>query len=134
MICSSASSFRPVFTSVWNLARSSSMPFSEIGSATRIFMICESDANLRCCRTIHKMKVKLYTRKWCGWCVDAKDYLKAHGIAFEEVDVGKDPAADEEMQRLSGQPYVPTIVVDGKVLANFDERQLEEFLNGQRGV
>ena len=74
------------------------------------------------------MKVKLYTRKWCGWCVDAKDYLKAHGIAFEEVDVGKDPAADAEMQRLSGQPYVPTIVVDGKVLANFDVRQLEEFL------
>ena len=77
------------------------------------------------------MKVKLYTRKWCGWCVDAKEHLKAHGITFEEVDVGKDPAADEEMQRLSGQPYVPTIVVDGRVLANFDVEQLKKFLNGE---
>jgi glutaredoxin len=32
------------------------------------------------------------------------------------------------MQRLSGQRYVPTIVVDGHVLANFDTGQLEAFL------
>jgi glutaredoxin 3 len=74
------------------------------------------------------MKVTLYSRKWCGWCLDAKDYLKGRGIPFEEVDVGKDPAADEEMQRLSGQHYVPTIVVDSHVLANFDVGQLEKFL------
>ena len=74
------------------------------------------------------MKVTLYSRKWCGWCLDAKDYLKGHGMAFEEIDVSKDPAADEEMQRLSGQHYVPTIVVDGHVLANFDVGQLEAFL------
>ena len=43
-------------------------------------------------------------------------------------DVGRDPAADKEMQRLSGQRYVPTIVIDGHVLANFDTGQLEEFL------
>jgi glutaredoxin-like YruB-family protein len=72
--------------------------------------------------------VKLYTRKWCGWCVDAKDYLKEHGIPFQEIDVGCDSAADEEMQRLSGQRYVPTITIDGQVLANFDTGQLEEFL------
>jgi glutaredoxin-like YruB-family protein len=73
-------------------------------------------------------EVKLYTRNWCGWCVDAKDYLKDHGIPFREIDVGRDPAADEEMQRLSGQRYVPTIVIDGHVLANFDTGQLEKFL------
>lgn len=72
--------------------------------------------------------VKLYTRQWCGWCLDAKEYLKAHGIPFQEIDVGRDPAADKEMQRLSGQRYVPTIVINGQVLANFDTGQLEEFL------
>ena len=74
------------------------------------------------------MKVTLYSRPMCGWCLDAKDYLKHHGIAFDEVDVGKDAAATQEMQRLSGQHYVPTIVIDGQVLANFDVAQLEEFL------
>jgi len=73
-------------------------------------------------------QIKLYTRKWCGWCIDAKEYLKAHGLAFQEADVGLDPAANKEMQSLSGQSSVPTIVVDGHVLANFDVRQLEQFL------
>jgi glutaredoxin 3 len=78
-------------------------------------------------------QIKLYTRKWCGWCVEAKEYLKKHGLAFEEVDVGRDPAAQAEMVRISGQRYVPTIVVEGKVLANFDTAQLEKFLESLSG-
>ena len=73
-------------------------------------------------------QITLYTRGLCGWCHDASDYLKARGIAFHEIDVGHDPHAYEEMKRLSGQHYVPTIVVDGRILANFDTGQLEEFL------
>jgi glutaredoxin-like YruB-family protein len=73
-------------------------------------------------------QIKLYTRGLCGWCIDAKKYLKEHGIPFEEIDVGQNPAAYEEMKRVSGQSYVPTIVVDSHVLANFDTVQLENFL------
>ena len=73
-------------------------------------------------------QITLYSRHFCGWCLDAKEYLKAHNLAFTEIDVGKDVAANEEMIRLSGQRYVPTIVIDGKVLANFDTGQLEAFL------
>ena len=73
-------------------------------------------------------QIRLYTRPLCGWCIDAKEFLSQRGIAFEEIDVGRDPAAYEEMKRLSGQPYVPTIVVDGHLLANFDTDQLEKFL------
>ena len=72
--------------------------------------------------------IKLYSRPLCGWCQDAKAYLKQHDLPFEEVDVGADAAAYAEMQRLSGQTYVPTIVVDGKVLADFDVAALEKFL------
>ena len=72
--------------------------------------------------------VRLYTRDFCGWCVDAKEYLRERGIAFQEINVGRDRAANEEMVKLSGQRYVPTIVIDGHVLANFDTRQLEAFL------
>jgi glutaredoxin len=73
-------------------------------------------------------QVKLYTRKLCGRCIDAKDYLKQHDIPFEEIDVGRDTDAAAEMEQLSGQRYVPTIVIDGHVLANFDTGQLERFL------
>ena len=72
-------------------------------------------------------QIKLYTRTLCGWCQDAKAWLHQHNLPFEEVDVS-DPAAYGEMQRLSGQRYVPTIVVDGHVLADFDVDQLAAFL------
>lgn len=74
------------------------------------------------------MKVRLYTRRWCSWCLDAKEYLQQRQIPFTEIDVGRDPVADAEMQRLSSQRYVPTIIVNDRVLANFDVGQLERFL------
>lgn len=74
------------------------------------------------------MEITLYTRALCGWCQQAKSYLRQRGLPFREVDVGADPAAYAQMQRLSGQSYVPTIVVNGHVLADFDVAQLEQFL------
>ena len=75
--------------------------------------------------------VKLYSKQLCGWCQEAKAYLKQHNIPIESIDVGADPAAYAEMQKLSGQTYVPVIVVDGKVLADFDVAALEKFLAQQ---
>jgi glutaredoxin len=74
------------------------------------------------------MELTLYSRKWCSWCIDAKDYLKDKGYCFQEIDVGKDRQAYEEMKQLSSQTYVPTFVAGDKVLANFDTNQLEKFL------
>jgi glutaredoxin len=74
------------------------------------------------------MELTLYSRKWCSWCIDAKDYLKDKGYCFQEIDVGKDRQAYEEMRQLSSQTYVPTFVAGDKVLANFDTNQLEKFL------
>jgi len=75
------------------------------------------------------MELKLYSREWCSWCIDAKDYLSARGYKFMEVDVGADRQAYEEMKQLSDQTYVPTFVAGDKVLANFDTDQLAQFLS-----
>ncbi len=75
------------------------------------------------------MDLKLYSREWCSWCIDAKDYLSEHGYKFTEIDVGQDRQAYEEMKQLSEQSYVPTFVAGDKVLANFDTDQLKRFLN-----
>jgi glutaredoxin 3 len=74
------------------------------------------------------MDLKLYSREWCSWCIDAKEYLSERGYNFTEIDVGQDRDAYEEMQELSDQTYVPTFVAGDKVLANFDTDQLERFL------
>ena len=75
------------------------------------------------------MELKLYSREWCSWCIDAKDYLSEKGYCFREIDVGKDRDAYEDMKKLSAQTYVPTFVAGDKVLANFDTDQLQQFLD-----
>ncbi len=75
------------------------------------------------------MDLKLYSREWCSWCIDAKDFLTGKGYQFTEVDVGVDRGAYEEMKELSDQTYVPTFVAGDKVLANFDTDQLAKFLS-----
>ena len=74
------------------------------------------------------MELKLYSREWCSWCIDAKEYLETRGYKFTEIDVGEDRQAYEEMKQLSEQTYVPTFVAGNNVLANFDTDQLEKFL------
>ena len=64
-------------------------------------------------------------REWCSWCIDAKEYLEAHGYKFTAIDVGEDRQAYEEMKELSEQTYVPTFVAGDHVLlspgfASFD--------------
>jgi len=75
------------------------------------------------------VELKLYSREWCSWCIDAKEYLVEKGYRFNIVDVGKDRQAYEEMKKLSDQMYVPTFVAGDRVLANFDTDQLKRFLN-----
>ena len=75
------------------------------------------------------MELKLYSREWCSWCIDAKEYLEARGYKFIEIDVGEDRQAYEEMKELSEQTYVPTFVAGDHVIANFDTDQLEKFLS-----
>jgi glutaredoxin 3 len=73
-------------------------------------------------------ELKLFSREWCSWCIDAKEYLSERGYKFTEIDVGQDRAAYEEMKELSDQTYVPTLLAGDEVLANFDTDQLEKFL------
>ena len=73
-------------------------------------------------------QLKLYVKNWCPWCVSAKHFLNKRGYCYNEVDVDRDNAAYDEMIRLSGQRYTPTLVADGKILADFGPDELETFL------
>ncbi len=73
--------------------------------------------------------MKLYVKTWCPWCVDAIDWLRARGYAFELIDVLADSAAYAHMRTISGQSLTPTLELPtGAVLPDFDVRQLEKFL------
>ncbi|MGC1479150.1 MAG: glutaredoxin domain-containing protein [Chthoniobacterales bacterium] len=73
--------------------------------------------------------MKIYAKMWCPWCKDAFAWLDARGFDYEKVDVQTDRAAHDRLLAISGQSLTPTLETDeGKVLADFDTRQLEKFL------
>lgn len=73
-------------------------------------------------------RIVLYSRPMCGWCIDAKEWLDAQGLAYETKNTGADAAARQRAIDLSGQTLVPVIEVDDHVLGDFDTDQLQAFL------
>jgi glutaredoxin len=70
----------------------------------------------------------LYVKIGCPWCDLAERYLKKHGYRYKAIEVRRDRATFEELRRVSGQTYTPTLVVGDLVLPDFGPEELEEFL------
>ncbi len=79
------------------------------------------------------MKIRLFVKPYCGWCVKAEHWLNERGIKYETVDVIADAAAFREMIALSGQSLAPVIDVDGQVLADFGPDELAVFWKTLKG-
>jgi glutaredoxin len=73
------------------------------------------------------MTARLFIKPFCGWCTKASDWLDAHEIEYEVLDVIRDNAAYQEMVKISGQDLAPVLEVDGKVLADFGPEELPGF-------
>jgi len=67
-------------------------------------------------------KIVLYTSPYCGYCVQAKRLLARKGVAFEEIDVSRDPEQRRTMiQNSGGRMTVPQIFVNGIRIGDCDE-------------
>lgn len=67
-------------------------------------------------------KVEIYTTRTCPYCIAAKALLTRKGIAFEETDVGADPALRIAMtERAGGRRSVPQIFIDGMHVGGSDD-------------
>ena len=75
-------------------------------------------------------KVKVYSTKTCPWCHKTKDFLKEKNVKFEDIDVGADQKAANEMVEKSGQMGVPVTDIDGKIIIGFDKEAIEKALAG----
>lgn len=75
------------------------------------------------------MNVKIYTTSVCPWCVKTKEYLKANGVSYEEVNVGASREAAKEMIDKTGQRGVPVLDIDGNIVIGFDKSKIDSLLN-----
>jgi glutaredoxin len=76
--------------------------------------------------------ITMYSTNWCPDCYRAKWFLKARGVEFREVNIEKDPAAEEMVIKVNnGKRKVPTIEVGGRYFAcsPFNAAQLASELN-----
>ena len=69
----------------------------------------------------HQDVVTLYTTEPCGFCRQAKTLLESRGIAYEEVNLSKDPAGRADLVALTGQMTFPQIVVGRRAIGGFRE-------------
>ncbi len=68
------------------------------------------------------VRVEIYTTPLCPYCRRAKRLLRAKGVAFEEIDLWRQPQRRAEMvARAGGRTTVPQIFVNGRHVGGCDE-------------
>jgi glutaredoxin 3 len=66
-------------------------------------------------------RIRMYTTRWCGYCVRARALLETRGIPFEEVSLDDDPAFRQTVHDLTGRWTVPQILIDGEPIGGYVE-------------
>jgi glutaredoxin 3 len=66
-------------------------------------------------------RVRIYTTRWCGYCVRAKALLDQRGIPYEEIPLDDDPDFRQTVFDLSGRWTVPQILIDDEPIGGYVE-------------
>jgi glutaredoxin-like YruB-family protein len=72
--------------------------------------------------------VKVYSTATCPYCKMVKEYLKENNIEFEDIDVGADSDAAQQMVEKSGQMGVPVVEIDGVIIVGFNKPAIAKEL------
>ncbi|MFL5916292.1 MAG: glutaredoxin domain-containing protein [Gaiellaceae bacterium] len=70
-------------------------------------------------------RIRIYTTRWCGFCVRAKVLLESRGLPYEEVSLDDDPAFRQTVFDATGGWTVPQILVEcaGSAVGEADDAQ-----------
>lgn len=74
------------------------------------------------------LNVTVFSRKGCGFCVKAKELLRAAGIEFEELVLNRD-YTDRTLRAVSGRTSFPQVFIGGEHIGGADD--LETWLNSR---
>jgi glutaredoxin 3 len=75
-----------------------------------------------------KPNVRVFSTSSCPYCVTLKAYLEEHNIAYEDLNVGEDQAARQEMIDRTQQMGVPVVEIDGQIVIGFDKERINQLL------
>jgi glutaredoxin 3 len=66
-------------------------------------------------------RIRIYTTRWCGFCVRAKTLLESRGLPYEEISLDGDPAFRQTVFEATGGWTVPQIVVGDRPIGGYTE-------------
>ena len=66
-------------------------------------------------------RIRIYSTRWCAYCVRAKALLDSKGIEYDEVFLDDDPTFRQRLFELTGGWTVPQILIDGKPIGGYTE-------------
>ena len=66
-------------------------------------------------------RIRVYSTRWCGYCVRAKALLDAKRFDYEEVLLDEEPDFRVKLHELTGGWTVPQIVIDGEPIGGYTE-------------
>ena len=67
-------------------------------------------------------QIKMYTRRWCGYCTAAERLLDTKGVPYENIDVTGDHEKRQWLvDETGGRTTVPQIFINGKSIGGYDE-------------
>ncbi|MGC3957515.1 MAG: glutaredoxin family protein [Verrucomicrobiota bacterium] len=75
--------------------------------------------------------VKVYGADWCEDTHATLNHLDALGVPYRYIDVDQDEAAQKwVVEQNHGRQKTPTLDIDGQILVEPDETELEQALRG----
>jgi glutaredoxin 3 len=66
-------------------------------------------------------RIRIYTTRWCGYCVRAKALLDGKSLEYEEIRLDHDPGFRKTLHDLTGGRSVPQVLIDGEPVGGFTE-------------
>jgi glutaredoxin 3 len=66
-------------------------------------------------------RIRIYSTRWCGYCVRAKALLDDKGIPYEDVSLDDDPDFRRHLFDLTGGWTVPQVLIDGTPIGGYTE-------------
>jgi len=66
-------------------------------------------------------RIRMYSTRWCGYCVRAKTLLDSKGLPYEEILLDDDPHFRQTLFDRTGGWTVPQILIDGQVIGGYTE-------------
>lgn len=81
-------------------------------------------------RDYGRVTVVIYMTDWCGYCKQARQYIRSLGAGLIEHNIDRDQSKKDEMKKKSGgSTSVPLIDIDGAIIRGYSPTAIKAALD-----